>query len=172
MWLAAPAVDDCTMEQQQQPRTARQRPAWALLVTIILSALFATGVGARPAGLAWDRAYDVVLFNLPYLAAAGACVAAAVRVRIERIAWWGLAAALSLSAVGNALRTLAAGIDGDGPTTSLSDAVTLAGYLMLYVCVVGSIRARVPRFHPSMWLDGVIGALGSLAFGVAFVLGP
>ena len=26
--------------------------------------------------------------------------------------------------------------------------------------VVGLIRARVPRFHPSMWLDGVIGALG------------
>ena len=26
--------------------------------------------------------------------------------------------------------------------------------------MVGLIRARVPRFHPSMWLDGVIGALG------------
>jgi diguanylate cyclase (GGDEF)-like protein len=160
------------MEELQRPATARRRPAWALLLTIGLSALFATGVGDRPAGAAWDRGYDVVLFNLPYLAAAGACAAAAVRVRSERIAWSGLGLALTLSAVGNALRTLAAGIDGNGPTTPLSDTITLAGYLMLYVFVVGIIRARVPRFHPSMWLDGVIGALGSLSLGVAFVLGP
>ena len=38
--------------------------------------------------------------------------------------------------------------------------------------MVGLIRARVPRFHPSMWLDGVIGALGTTALGVAFLLGP
>jgi diguanylate cyclase (GGDEF)-like protein len=42
----------------------------------------------------------------------------------------------------------------------------------MYVAVIVMIRARVPRFHPSMWLDGIIGALGSLSAGVAFVLGP
>ena len=31
--------------------------------------------------------------------------------------------------------------------------------------MVGLIRARVPRFHPSMWLDGVIGALGTTSLG-------
>jgi diguanylate cyclase (GGDEF)-like protein len=93
-------------------------------------------------------------------------------VRSERIAWSGLGAALTVSAVANALRVLAAGVDGTGPTTPLSDAMTLIGYLLLYVFVVGILRVRVPRFHPSMWLDGVIGALGSLAVGVAFVLGP
>jgi diguanylate cyclase (GGDEF)-like protein len=143
-----------------------------LLLTIVLSALFATGVGGRPAGAAWDRAYDVVLFNLPFLAAAGACFAAGVRVRSERIAWWGLGVALTVSAVGNALRVLAAGVDGNGPSTPLADLVALAGYLCLYVTVIGMIRARVIQFHPSMWLDGLIGALGSLSIGVAFVLGP
>jgi diguanylate cyclase (GGDEF)-like protein len=156
----------------QQPARVQRRPSWALRLTIGLSALFATGLGYRPDGLAWDRAFDVVLFNLPYLAAAGGCFAAAVRVRTERFAWSALGAALTVSASGNALRVLAAGIDGNGPTTLLSDAVTLVGYLLLYVFVVGLIRARVPRFHPSMWLDGVIGALGSLSLGVAFVLGP
>ena len=39
--------------------------------------------------------------------------------------------------------------------------------LILYVGLIGLIRARVPRFHPSMWLDGVIGALGTTALGVA-----
>ncbi|MGY1823236.1 putative bifunctional diguanylate cyclase/phosphodiesterase [Geodermatophilus sp. SYSU D00079] len=135
-------------------------------------ALFATGVGDRPDGTAWDRAYDVVLYNLPYLAAAAACVAAARRVRAERIAWLGLGAALAISAVANALRVLAAGLEGNGPSSPLADALALVGYLTIYVHVVGLIRARVARFHPSMWLDGVVGALGTLAAGVGFVLGP
>ncbi|WP_051144113.1 putative bifunctional diguanylate cyclase/phosphodiesterase [Modestobacter italicus] len=160
------------MEQLQRPATVRRRPAWTLLATVAFSLLYATGVGGRPAGLAWDRAYDVVLFNLPYLAATAGCFAAAVRVRSERFPWTGLGLALALSAVGNALRVLAADVNGNGPATTLSLVFTLAGYLMLYVFVVGIIRARVPRFHPSMWLDGVIGALGSLSLGVAFVLGP
>jgi diguanylate cyclase (GGDEF)-like protein len=169
--LPWPEVDVAVVDQQQ-PARAQWRPPWSLVLTIGLSALFATGLGGRPDGLAWDRAYDAVLFNLPYLAAAGGCFAAAARVRTERIAWSALGAALAVSAVGNALRVLSAGIDGTGPSTPLSEALTLAGYLMLYVLVVGIIRARVPRFHPSMWLDGVIGALGSLSLGVALVLGP
>ena len=30
----------------------------------------------------------------------------------------------------------------------------------------------MPRFHASMWLDGIIGALGATAVAVAFLLGP
>jgi diguanylate cyclase (GGDEF)-like protein len=160
------------MTEHGRRATARRRPSRALLLTVGLALLFATGVGERPDGAAWDRAYDVVLFNLPYLTAAGSCFAAALRVRIERIAWAGLGVALSLSAVGNALRVLAAGLEGNGPSSPVADAISLLGYLTLYVHVVGLIRARVPRFHPSMWLDGVIGALGSLSVGMAFVLGP
>src|SRR3954454_6001366 len=33
-------------------------------------------------------------------------------------------------------------------------------------------RARRPSFHPSIGLDGVIGALGTTALGVAFLIGP
>jgi diguanylate cyclase len=166
------AADAQCMTEHGHPSAARRRPDRALLLTIGLSLLFATGIGDRPDGAAWDRAYDVVLYNLPYLAAAAACFAAAGRVRMERIAWLGFGIALSLSAVGNALRVISAGVHGNGPSSPLSDVVSLAGYLMLYVFVVGIIRARVPRFHPSMWLDGIVGALGSLAAGVAFVLGP
>src|SRR3954451_5887154 len=161
----------CPMEHQQ-PALTRRRPGWALLLTIALSLLFATGVGNRPDGPVWGHLYDVVLFNLPYLSGAGACFVAAARVRVERIAWAGMGAALTLSAVGNALRVLSSGLDGNGPMPLLADVVSLAGYASLYVPVIGLIRARVPRFHPSMWLDGVIGGLGSLAVGVAFLLGP
>ncbi|MGY2066377.1 putative bifunctional diguanylate cyclase/phosphodiesterase [Blastococcus sp. SYSU DS0619] len=150
----------------------RRRPGPALFLTAGLVALFATGIGPRPAGAAWDRAYDVVLYNLPYLAAAAACVVAARRVRTERVAWIALAVALGLGAVGNALRVLSAGLEGNEPASTLSLAVSFAAYLALYVPVVMLIRTRVPRFHPSMWLDGVVAALGSLSAGFAFVVGP
>ncbi|MCW2578360.1 MAG: Diguanylate cyclase [Modestobacter sp.] len=150
----------------------RRRPDPALLVATGLTALYATGVGGRPGGAVWATAYDVVLYNLPYLAAAMACAAAAVRVRTERIAWSGLGIALTLSAVGNALRVLAAGVDGTGSPSALAAGVSLAGYVLLYVPLIALIRVRVPRFHTSMWLDGIIGALGSLAAGFAFLLGP
>ncbi|MDK3257114.1 putative bifunctional diguanylate cyclase/phosphodiesterase [Blastococcus capsensis] len=160
------------MDQRDQDAVTRRRPGLALFVTIGLVALFATGIGPRPAGAAWDRTYDVVLYNLPYLAAAAACVLATRRVRTERLLWAALAAALTLGAIGNVLRVLSAGLQGNEPSSALSHVVSFAAYLLVYVPLVVLIRARVPRFHPSMWLDGVVAALGSLSAGVAFLLGP
>jgi diguanylate cyclase (GGDEF)-like protein len=134
--------------------------------------LFATGVAARPAGVAWDRIYDVVLYNLPYLPAAAACWIAGGRVRSERLAWRALAVGLVLTASGNALRTSLAGVTGADPTPPIVQLPSTVGYFIFYVTLIGLLRARVARFHPSMWLDGLIGALGTLALGVAFLLGP
>jgi hypothetical protein len=142
------------------------------LLTAVLTAAYATGVAVRPEGLGWDRFYDVVLYNSAYLPAAAAAFAASVRVRAERLAWRSLSLALVLYAVANTLRTLAAGTAGNGPYPAEIDLLALGSYLLLYVAMVGLIRARVPRFHPSMWLDGVIGALGTTALGVAFLIGP
>src|SRR4051794_16305254 len=150
----------------------RPRPAPVLLVTVALTLLYATGCLHRPPGGHWDRVYDVVLYNLPYLAASSACAAAAVRVRSERSAWAALGVALALSALGNVLRVLSAGVDGSGVPSTAAVGVALVGYALLYVPLVMLIRVRVPRFHASMWLDGIIGALGSLAAGSAFLLGP
>ncbi|MGY1747140.1 putative bifunctional diguanylate cyclase/phosphodiesterase [Blastococcus sp. SYSU D00695] len=158
--------------ERQQPLGSRRGSLLPLSLTIALTALYATGLWNRPLDPAWDRTYDVVLYNLPYLAAAVACVAAARRVRSEQAAWLGLALALTAGALGNALRVLSSGLEGNGPASGLANAVSLAGYLTMYVPVFVLIRTRVPRFHPSMWLDGIIGGLGSLAVGVAFVLGP
>jgi hypothetical protein len=36
-------------------------------------ALFATGVGPRPAGSAWDLGYDLVLYKAVYLLGAAGC---------------------------------------------------------------------------------------------------
>ncbi|SDE93766.1 diguanylate cyclase/phosphodiesterase [Blastococcus fimeti] len=148
----------------------RQRalPAFALLAL----ALYATGIGPRPDGAAWDRTYDIVLANLAYLAAVPAAWLASRRVPAEQMAWRALSCALLLSLTSNLIRTPAAGLQGNEPYPLLVDAGALISYLLLYVAMVGFIRSRVARFHPSMWLDGLIGALGTLAVGVAFVIGP
>ena len=141
-------------------------------LTVLAVAVFASGIGPRPAGAGWDRLYDVALYNCAYLPAAAAAWTASVRVRAERLAWRSLTVALLLYALANALRTLASGTAGNGPYPPAIDLLALVAYLLLYVAMVGLIRARVPRFHPSMWLDGVIGALGTTSLGVAFLIGP
>ncbi len=143
-----------------------------LLLTVACALAFASGVGPRPAGLLWDRFFDVVVYNATYLPAAALSWAAARRVRREQLAWRALCVALLLSATANVLRTSGAGVDGAANSSVAVDALSLAAYLTLYVTLVGLIRARVPRFHPSMWLDGIIGALSATAVGVAFLLGP
>jgi diguanylate cyclase (GGDEF)-like protein len=162
------------VEQEELTGRHRRLSGSGLFValTVLGVALFATGVGPRPAGAAWDRFYDVVLYNSAYFPAAAAAWAASVRVRAERLAWRSLAVALVLFAGANVLRTLAAGTGGNGPYPPAIALLALLAYLLLYVAVVGLIRARVPRFHPSMWLDGVIGALGTSSLGVAFLIGP
>jgi diguanylate cyclase (GGDEF)-like protein len=157
---------------QRPVRPGGPTSALFLAFTLLAIGAFATGVGARPAGLGWDRLYDVALFNLPYLPAAATAWLAARRVPTERLAWRALAVALALSASGNALRTWHAGLDGTGSYPLYAGLLTLGGYLTLYGTLIGLLRARVPRFHPSMWLDGLIGALGTLAAGVAFLFGP
>jgi len=159
--------------EQQTQRTDRRLPSRAgLVLTVVCVTLFASGVVHRPDGETWDRIYDVVLFNTGYLPAAVVCWLAGRRVRIERTAWRALAVALLINATANASRAFAAGVEGNGPYPPAIDMAALVAYLLMYVTLVVLIRARVPRFHPSMWLDGVIGALGTTAVGVAFLIGP
>jgi diguanylate cyclase (GGDEF)-like protein len=142
----------------------------ALTSALVLA--YATGVGPRPEGATWDLVYDLVLYNASYLPAAALCWSAGARVTTERLAWRALCVALLVTTVGNVLRTLDAGVDGAANSSPVVDGISLVGYLTLYVTLVALIRARVPRFHPSMWLDGVIGALGATAVGIAFLIGP
>jgi diguanylate cyclase (GGDEF)-like protein len=141
-------------------------------VTIAGSALFATGAGYRPEGEGWALAYDLVLYNLVFLAGAVVCLLAARRNRAERLAWICQAAALLLSTTGNAVYTLVITPMAEEPYPSTADFFYLAYFVPLYLALIGLIRARVRQFHASMWLDGLIGALGASAVAVAALLGP
>ncbi|MFD2092138.1 putative bifunctional diguanylate cyclase/phosphodiesterase [Blastococcus deserti] len=143
-----------------------------LVVTLLALGVFATGVLARPDGDAWGVFYDLVLYNLVYLGGLGVCVQAARRGRAERVAWAGMATALVLGIAANVVYTTVIARMPDEPFPSIADAFYLAYYGGVYVMLVGLVRSRVPRFHPSMWLDGLIGALGAAAVAAAVLLGP
>ena len=99
-------------------------------------------------------------------------MAAGSRNRAGRVRGPAMAAALLLNVGGSLVYTLVVARMAEEPFLSVADVFYLAYQLPLYVALDGLIRARVPRFHPSMWLDGVIGALGTTAVGVAFLIGP
>jgi diguanylate cyclase (GGDEF)-like protein len=160
---------------QPDPPTPDRRTRWsrgALAVSVACLALFATGVGPRPAGEIWAAVYDLGLYNAVYVGSALVCLFAVRRSGSDRMAWASLAAAISLGVVGNLVYTLAIAPMEDEPFPSIADLFYLAYYLPLYVALVALIRARVARFHASMWLDGVVGALGAGAVSVAVMLGP
>ncbi|SDG31188.1 putative bifunctional diguanylate cyclase/phosphodiesterase [Klenkia brasiliensis] len=114
---------------------------------------------------------DIALYNSVLVVGVAAALAAARRSPRERTAWLGVAWYLGLTAVANGTwSVLDATGHGDGP--SIADVFYLAGYVGLYVALIVLIRVRVPRFHPSMWLDGLIGGLGGAAVAVALVLTP
>ena len=143
-----------------------------MTLTLGALALFATGIGYRPDGAGWDTFYDLVLYNTVSLGAAGLCWQAGRRQSAERVAWLALTAALLLNAMGDLTYTLVISRLAEEPYPSAADAFYLAYYPAIYVAQVAFIRVRVPRFHASMWLDGLIGALGATAVAVAFLLAP
>ncbi|GAB3201470.1 hypothetical protein GCM10027261_36070 [Geodermatophilus arenarius] len=142
-----------------------------MVVAALAAALFATGVGPRPPGHAWDVLYDVVLYHLSWLAAGAACWLTARRAPREALAWRALATSLVVGAAGNVARILETGQAGTTPSP-VADTCVAVAYGSLYVALFVLIRARVARFLPSMWLDGVVAALGTTAVGTGFLLGP
>jgi len=153
----------------------RSRLPWSrlhLAVTVGALALFGTGVLVRPDGQAWDVAYDLVLYNMVHVGALGVCVVAARRGRAERVAWYGMSAALVLGITANVVYSAFIATKPVEPFPSVADAFYLAYYGGVYVLLFGLIRSKVPRFHPSMWLDGLIGALGAVAVATSVLLGP
>ncbi|MGY1699644.1 putative bifunctional diguanylate cyclase/phosphodiesterase [Geodermatophilus sp. SYSU D00766] len=154
------------------PRSPGAGPRDHLLVVAVLGvAAFTTGIGPRPGGVVWDVLYDVVVYHVPWLAAGAACWLTARTAPREALAWRALATTLVVGALGNVVRILQTGQAGTTPSL-LGDSSVAVAYGSLYVALFVFIRARVSRFLTSMWLDGVVVALGTTAVGIGFVLGP
>jgi diguanylate cyclase len=114
---------------------------------------------------------DAWLGNSVLFGAVALCLLRGMLVRAERAAWIALGIGIGLWTSGRVVY-LALHEDGPVPVPSLADVGWLAFYPAVYLAVVLLVRYRIPRFHASMWLDGIVGALGAGAIAVAVLLRP
>jgi diguanylate cyclase len=92
--------------------------------------------------------------------------ARAVLLRQDRWAWALLSLGLLSYAAGNILAI------GVVSFPSVSDALWLPLYPLGYASIVLLLRQNVQRWHASMWLDGLVAALGVSGVAIALVLEP
>jgi hypothetical protein len=134
------------------------------LAGLVLHAVH-TSTGAGGAGL--DGFFNDWIYNAVVLAAACACLLRAALVPGERGAWFAIGGGLLSWSIGEIYWTLRlSGLD-EIPYPSLADAFYIATYPALFIGIGLLVRARLSRFHASLWLDGIIGALAVAALGAA-----
>ncbi len=141
-----------------------------LMVAVAALVLFAISL---PGGLALgDQLRNLWLYNAVELAAAVVVAVRAVREPGLRLAWSAIAAALAATVSANVYYSLVLAAVDEAPYPSWADLGYVAFYPLMYVGLVGLLRARVQHWHPSVWLDGLMVALCAAALGAAFVLAP
>jgi len=149
-------------------------PGWRAMrwVLATLGALLAAcavhavaGFDAGP--LAWlleKWGYNVVLVGSGL-----ACLVRGIKVRDERAAWLTMGVGVVGWALGNVYYTVVLWDLDPIPIPSVSDVLWLGYYPIVYVAVAMLLRARIARFHASLWVDGALAALAVAALSAAVV---
>ncbi len=115
---------------------------------------------------------DDLLPVLSVVASAALCLGRSALVPDDRAAWrligvgmlgWGLAGGYYMLVLKGA---------ADPPYPSPADALYLAFYPAVYVAIVLLMRPRIERFHPSLWLDGLVATLGATSVAAALLYEP
>jgi two-component system, cell cycle response regulator len=150
--------------------TVTHAAAGALVVASLLVAAVALQTGLDIGGERVEQffatwMYDGVLVLAAFLCLARACVAQG-----ERTIWALFGAGLAFWAAGDVYYSFVLADPNRFP--SLADALWLSFYLPSYIGLGLLVRSRVVSLSASVWLDGVIGALGVAAIGAAVVFGP
>lgn len=136
----------------------------ALVAHVVHTTSDAGGPAAHP--LVDDWLYTAVLVGCVL-----ACVGRALCAPNERAAWALIGCGLAAWTVGDAYWTFHLSHQQEVAYPSVADAARLLMFPAAYAGIVLLVRARVPRFHASLWLDGAIGAL-AIAAVTAAVLYP
>jgi diguanylate cyclase len=100
------------------------------------------------------------------------CGARALLVREERLPWALIALAVVTWSAADVYYSAVLAKRMEPPFPSISDAGWLFFYPAFWAALVLLMRRRVREFHPSLWLDGIVGALGVAACVAAMVLPP
>jgi two-component system cell cycle response regulator len=127
------------------------------------------GVGVIPADAA-PRFFEVYLYLGLLVVGALVCIARAVAVPHDRLAWSAMALALASWAAGDLVTEIAWA--GDPPFPSFADALYLAYYPAAYASLILLVRANFRRLAVGVWLDGIIIGLAFAAVTAALVFDP
>ncbi|MGH3070938.1 MAG: bifunctional diguanylate cyclase/phosphohydrolase [Gaiellaceae bacterium] len=130
---------------------------------LLYVALVAVESGEQSTPVRW-------LYNLLLVGSAVVCLKAPNQRGPERAAWRCLGVTLLLWAAGDLYYTLFLVGQSPSPPT-MTDALWLVSYPVLYVSIGLLVRARTPRFEQSLWLDAVLAALAVAAIGAAVLFG-
>ncbi len=114
--------------------------------------------------------YDGWIGNLGYGGCAALCGWRALTVRRARLAWTAVALSLVFFTLGAVLWTTLVQYQRPLPYPSVSDAFFLVFFPLAYLGVGMLAIASVPRRSFSIWLDGLIAALGFVSLESAVVL--
>jgi two-component system, cell cycle response regulator len=154
--------------------TPRQRSAlracWcvAALLMAVLTLELATGVaGADVTKACMDYLYNVLLF-----AGAGFCLWRAVAIREERLPWLVVGFAIVSWTAADIFWTAVYADDPNAPYPSIADALWLTWYPASLFALVLLVRSRLRGTRASLWLDGLIGAVATIALAAALAYGP
>jgi diguanylate cyclase (GGDEF)-like protein len=148
--------------------TLRRRLAVLALQAFILAGLLAYSLST----LLRSSMEEIVVLDwwLNDLVAGGAtvlCLARGALVRRERWAWLCIGVGLAVWLSGNVVWWAWVRVHAPDAYPSVADALWLGFYPFFYIGLVLLVRQRVVRFHPSIWLDGVVGGLGAAAVSAA-----
>jgi two-component system cell cycle response regulator len=149
------------------PGWRRIRGILAALGLLLAACAIHAVLGFDAGALSWlleKWGYNVVLVGSGL-----ACLARGAAVRSERAAWLTMGVGVLGWALGNVWYTAVLWDQDPIPIPSLSDVLWIAYYPIVYVAVAMLLRARIARFHASLWVDGALAAMAVAALSAAVV---
>jgi two-component system cell cycle response regulator len=158
------------------PRTGLtpvRRSRW-LLAGLVAVGLMATACLIQAGSQAFGRGANGLILGGLYSGAvglaAGMCLARAILISRERLAFAAVGGALSLSCLGNTLFSLSWFVRM--PLATAASFTWIAAYVLGFIGLVTLVRSRLGRVSIAGWLDGVVGAFVIEAFIALAFLRP
>ncbi|WP_345770332.1 putative bifunctional diguanylate cyclase/phosphodiesterase [Blastococcus saxobsidens] len=140
-----------------------------LLACLGAVAAYALGEIWRPSTHPVAMVYDLLAYDAVYLFGAAACRRTALHRTDDRLVWNALAVALAAVALSTTLYAVTLAPLGDLVPAWLLVALWAPTYPAMGAALVGLVRSRVGKPHPSMWFDALTGACGAVILAVTLL---
>jgi diguanylate cyclase (GGDEF)-like protein len=158
----------------QTPASGRRWPRGVMALGLVTGALTLLYLGStilRKPGTS-DYFFDVWVANAGYVGCAALCTWRAIARRRGRWGWAALAVGLWFFTAGSVLFTVWVQYLTPQPYPSISDAAFLTFFLFAFPGIGLLVRETVPHTSKTIWIDGLIAALGVAALESILVITP